>query len=88
MSEKKTCLCCGYVTLTSEIHDICEICYWQDDPGCWEDADAVWGVNGISLREAQKNFQEFGACEEGFLDIVRYPSANDIKDPNWKPFER
>ncbi|MFP3123797.1 CPCC family cysteine-rich protein [Ectobacillus funiculus] len=58
MSGKKTCLCCGYVTLTSEIHDICEICYWQDDPSCWDDADAVWGSNGISLRKAQKRYEE------------------------------
>ena len=85
MSEY-TCLCCGYISLHSEVHDICPICWWQDDPGCWDDLDAVWGANGISLKQAQKNFIEFGACEEHMLDMVRAPSEDDVKDPDWKLF--
>lgn len=52
MSEY-TCRSCGYTTLESEIHDIFPICWWQDDPACWNDLDENWGANdGMSLREA------------------------------------
>lgn len=81
---KKTCLCCGYITLTSEIHDICPICYWQDDPACWDKPDFIGGANGISLRVAQQNFLSFGACEKSMLDCVRSSNENDKKDSNWK----
>lgn len=79
----KTCLCCGYITLESDIHDICQICFWQDDPACWDDADANWGVNGISLREAQRNFIRFGACDKAMLNLVRPPGDIDKRDTNW-----
>lgn len=75
---KKLCLCCGYLTLQSEIHDLCPVCWWQDDPGNWSDRDAVWGANGISLREAQQNFQAYGACERVFLSEVRPPKKNEM----------
>ncbi|MFS0871083.1 MULTISPECIES: CPCC family cysteine-rich protein [Paenibacillus] len=83
-----TCRCCGYITLESEIHDICSICWWQDDPACWNDLDANGGANGsTSLRQAQKNYIEFGACDECMLDLVRAPSIDDVRDLKWKPFE-
>lgn len=82
---KKTCLCCGYISLESEIFDICPICYWEDDPACWGDTDFVGGAkSNLSLREAQKNFKIFGACEECMLDLVREPTDDDLKDPKWK----
>ncbi|MCM3128140.1 CPCC family cysteine-rich protein [Paenibacillus sp. MER 78] len=87
MSEY-TCRCCGFITLDSEIHDICSICWWQDDPACWNDPDAIGGANGsTSLRQAQKNYIAYGACDESMLDLVRAPGIEDIRDPNWKPFE-
>lgn len=87
-TSKYTCRCCGYITLDSEIHDICSICWWQDDPACWNDLDEIGGANGkISLRKAQKNFIEFGACEKIMLDLIRTPNRADIRNPKWKPFE-
>ncbi|GAE36830.1 hypothetical protein JCM9157_4051 [Halalkalibacter akibai JCM 9157] len=78
--KKYLCRCCNYMSLTSEIHDICPICYWQDDPACWDDPDFTGGANGdVSLRIAQKNYEEFGACEESMLDVVRAPTEKDIK---------
>ena len=31
--KKYTCPCCGYQSLDSDgDYDICEICFWEDDP--------------------------------------------------------
>ena len=83
--HKTTCPCCGYKTLTSEIHDICEICCWQDDPNQFLQPDSEVGANsGISLRQAQKNFIVYGACDECSIDDARKPNEKDVKDPNFK----
>ncbi|MBD8028268.1 hypothetical protein H9636_16610 [Ureibacillus sp. Re31] len=37
-----------------------------------------------SLRQAQKNFIEFGACEERCIEFVRKPNKQDEKDVQWK----
>jgi hypothetical protein len=42
------------------------------------------GANHVSLREAQKNFLEFGACEKEMIKFPRKPNENDIKDENWE----
>ncbi|OLS33795.1 CPCC family cysteine-rich protein [Bacillus sp. MRMR6] len=84
---KYTCPCCGYKTLDEEppgTYEICSICFWEDDGVQYDDPDYRGGANTSSLREAQKNYILFGACEEGILS-VRKPNENDVKDPNWKP---
>ena len=50
------------------------------------DYDFVGGANTPSLRQAQKNFIIFGACEERCIAFVRKPNEKDEKDSNWKPF--
>lgn len=42
------------------------------------------GANIPSLRQAQKNFIEFGACEERCIEFVRKPNEKDEKDVHWK----
>jgi hypothetical protein len=86
---KYTCPCCGYKSLDEEppgTYYICEICYWEDDDVQFRDPDYEGGANEVSLRQAQKNFIRFGACEEIFMESVRKLNNKDIKDPNWKPF--
>ncbi|WP_110113988.1 CPCC family cysteine-rich protein [Bacillus sp. CGMCC 1.16541] len=85
---KYTCPCCGYISLDSEIHDICDICNWQDEPVSRTEPDFEGGVNGnVTLRQAQSNFAEFGACEKAFLKVVRKPNEQDKRDPKWKPLK-
>jgi len=84
---KYTCPCCGYKTLDEEppgTYDICEICYWEDDNIQFDDPDYEGGANVPSLRQAQKNFIEWGACEKRFIKFVRKPNENDIKDIDWE----
>lgn len=85
--EKYTCPCCGYKTLNSEHeYDICPICYWEEDYFQFEDFDLEGGANyKVSLRQAQINFIEFGACERDMIRYIRKPNVNDVKDKNWKP---
>ncbi|WP_431309038.1 CPCC family cysteine-rich protein [Halalkalibacter lacteus] len=37
------------------------------------------------LKKAQRNYIEFGACEERCIEFVRKPNRKDEKDQNWKP---
>lgn len=84
--KRFTCPCCGYKTLDTEHeYDICKICFWEDDWYQFIDPDSDGGANKVSLRQAQKNFIEFGACEKEMLQHVRKPNKDDIKDENWKP---
>ncbi|MCU5433057.1 CPCC family cysteine-rich protein [Bacillus mobilis] len=84
---KYTCPCCGYKTLEEEstgTYEICNICYWEDDEVQFNDLDFEGGANEVSLRQAQKNFITFGACEEAFVKSVRKPTSEDVKDASWK----
>jgi len=86
--EKYTCPCCGYKTLGSErSFDICHICFWEDDGLQFENIDCIDGANAVSLRQAQRNFEIFGACDEGSKKFVRKPNGKDIRDHSWTPFE-
>ncbi|MFB7142839.1 CPCC family cysteine-rich protein [Gottfriedia sp. NPDC056225] len=84
---KYTCPCCGYKTLDDEppgTYDICSICFWEDDSVQFKDPDFEGGANIPSLRQAQINFIEYGACEKRCIEFVRKPNERDKKDPNWK----
>ena len=93
--QKHYCLCCGYRTIEGELtnfgyakpphtRDICEICFWQDDATCYDHLDLAIGPNHVSLRQAQRNFLEFGATEARTLPHVRKPVEADERDPNWE----
>jgi len=83
--KKYTCPCCGYKTLENEHeYDICPICFWEDDPLQYDEID-LSGANHVSLRQAQKNYSKFGACQKDMLKHVRKPNENDVKDSSWEP---
>lgn len=85
--EKFTCPCCSYKTLDSGgEYDICPICFWEDDPFQFTDPDYDEGANKVSLKEAQKNYTLFGACDQHGRQFVRKPTLLDEKDTNWQPF--
>lgn len=92
MSEKLfTCPCCGYKTLKEEppgTFDICPVCFWEDDNIQLSDPDYEGGANGVSLRKAQRNFIEKGACEERLYAFVEKPEGKYTRDPNWKPLSQ
>lgn len=88
MTKSVTCPCCGYITLTEpRAYEICRICFWEDDLVQFEDPDYAGGANRVSLRQAQVNYQQFGACEPESRGNVRPPEPDDRRDPTWRPME-
>lgn len=88
LRQQYACPCCGYLTLSEEppgTYEICSICFWEDDAVQFNSPDNEGGANKVSLRQAQRNFVDFGACERRVLSYVRKPSEWDRRSSNWKP---
>ena len=86
-SQKFACPCCGYKTFDSKpdgSYNICPICFWEDDAIQLNDPDYEGGANPMSLRQAQLNFLDFGACDKEMLSNVRQPNKDEQRDENWK----
>lgn len=90
IETKFTCPCCGYKTFSAKpngSYDICEVCFWEDDQTQLGDPDYEGGANKVSLRQGQKNFVEFGACEREMINNVRQPTNEEKRDENWNPLK-
>ena len=81
-AKKHKCPCCGYYTIDLDqgypCYDICPVCFWEDDPIQRKDETYGGGANKVSLIEARKNYQKFGACEAAMLQYVRRPNADEL----------
>jgi len=89
-TKKFACPCCGYKTFSQKPNgsfDICKVCFWEDDPVQLENPEYEGGANKVSLRQGQKNFLIFGACESEMVKHVRKPLTEEQRDTHWKPFE-
>jgi len=75
------CPCCGYATIEPGAdHEICAICFWEDDGRDEEDADdgdEESGPNQVSLTEGRMNFLKCGASDPKDLPHCRSPNEND-----------
>ena len=77
---KYKCPCCGFYTFEEKPdgnYDICPVCFWEDDLIQLQDETYEGGANYVSLKEAKKNYIEFGACERKYLKNVRQPFENE-----------
>ncbi|WUH99555.1 CPCC family cysteine-rich protein [Spirillospora sp. NBC_00431] len=83
------CVCCGHLTMAESpgSHEICPVCFWEDDYVQLRWPDWTGGANKPSLIEAQQNFQRFGACEERHIRHVREAEEHERLDPNWRPID-
>jgi len=84
------CPCCGYKTFRqkpSGTYDICLVCFWEDDPIQLDNPDYEGGANRVSLRQGQKNFEKFGACELNMVKYVQPPTKDEARDKDWKPLD-
>ncbi|WP_312648945.1 CPCC family cysteine-rich protein [Aminipila sp.] len=78
---KYKCPCCGYYTFDEKpngSYDICEVCFWEDDPIQLNAPTYKDGANHVSLLQAKFNFIEFGACESTMLCHVRKPTKEEL----------
>ncbi|AKN31284.1 hydrolase [Clostridium carboxidivorans P7] len=83
---KYKCPCCGYYTFAEKPngnYDICEVCFWEDDPIQLKDSTYEGGANHVSLIQAQKNFLKFGACEQEMVVHVRKPKPEELIGIDW-----
>jgi hypothetical protein len=83
------CPCCGYLVFTHPpgSYDICPVCFWEDDALQLEFATTLaGGANGVTLVEAQANFQRFGACDERSMRHCR-PPGDTPRDPEWRAID-
>ncbi|MFJ9036815.1 CPCC family cysteine-rich protein [Streptomyces sp. NPDC102406] len=61
-------------------HAICPICCWEDDPTQFRRPFMPGGADRVPLVEAQRHFQEFGACDQRGRLVAR-PPADDEPSP-------
>ncbi|MEK7528607.1 MAG: CPCC family cysteine-rich protein [Patescibacteria group bacterium] len=80
------CPCCGYLVFskTPGSHEICPICFWEDDISQLRFPTIAGGANKFSLLDAQKNFESFGASNYDLLSHVRKPEVNEVLDTLWR----
>jgi len=87
MQTRYYCPCCGYNTFNEEppgTYSVCPICFWEDDPIQFDDPNYNGGANQVSLRQAQINFEQFGACEKDMIKNVIKPDNKYNRNPQWK----
>ncbi|MBE7386126.1 MAG: hypothetical protein F6J95_032650 [Leptolyngbya sp. SIO1E4] len=85
MAKQYSCLCCGYQTLIQPppgTWEICPVCFWEDAPDEWN-----WSSNRVSLKEAQRNFRNLGACEPDWVKDVRPPTPAERRPPAWQTLD-
>ncbi len=86
LAQRYPCPCCGHLVFDEEpgSYDICNVCYWEDDLMQLRFLRSAWGPNHVSLIEAQKNYQAFGAMEMRFISNVRPPKADEPRELGWR----
>ncbi len=73
--EQNQCPCCDYYSLARRsAHDVCPVCYWEDDGTDLGDMDELSRANHITLFDARHNFSAFGASDQAALSLVASPS--------------
>ncbi|MEV0535574.1 CPCC family cysteine-rich protein [Kitasatospora sp. NPDC050463] len=89
MSHHYPCPCCGHLVLDEMpgSYEICPVCFWEDDGVQFRWPTMAGGANKTPLIEAQRNYRDFGACDQRSRKQVRPPTANEPLDPAWRPID-
>ncbi|WP_411073114.1 CPCC family cysteine-rich protein [Streptomyces sp. cmx-4-25] len=89
MSDRYPCPCCGHRVLDAMpgSYEICPVCFWEDDGVQFRWPTMGGGANKVSLIEAQRNHQDFGACDRHGLRHARPPAGDEPLDPAWRPID-
>jgi hypothetical protein len=87
--SKFPCPCCGYLVFNQVpgFHQTCPICGWEDDLSQLRFPLMPGSSNGVCLREAQRNFADYGASEQRNRGRVRDPVEGEALDPGWRPLD-
>ena len=85
-TRRFTCPCCGYRTLGDSpgSYEICQVCFWEDDPVQLLNPAYAGGANTLSLMESRTNYQRMRVSDERFSANVRSPNKDEELDPEWR----
>lgn len=70
------CPCCGFITIPNDgdaIAYICPVCCWEIDCFIQSNDEESDQNHGLTLTEARKNYQQFGAVLHRLKDHCRPP---------------
>ena len=89
MQEKFPCPCCGYQVFDHQpgFHQLCPICGWEDDLSQLRFPLMPGSSNRVSLQDAQRNFQDYGASERRNLGHTRDPIEDEAVEDGWRPLD-
>ena len=89
MSDSYPCPCCGHRVLGAMpgSYEICPICFWEDDGIQFRWVAMAGGANKVSLIEAQRDYQDFGAGHDPGRRCARPPTEDEPLDPAWRPID-
>lgn len=72
------CPCCDYYTLHDRgSHEVCPVCYWEDDGADLDALDKTSPLNHLSLRSARQNFERIGASDQAAVALVANAEERD-----------
>ena len=88
-SVKFPCPCCGHRVFDHQpgFNQVCPICGWEDSLDQLRFPNMAGSANHVSLVEAQRNYQDYGASERRHRGCTRAPFANEPRDEQWRPIE-
>jgi hypothetical protein len=83
------CVCCGHLTLDEPpgSHQICPVCFWEDDAVQLRWPDWAAGANRECLVDAQEYFRQVGACDPQSVRHVRQAEDSEPLDSSWRPID-
>jgi len=86
---KFPCPCCGHLVFDREpgFHQVCPICGWEDDISQLRFPLMPGAGNGVSLFEAQRNFQRYGASERKNLGSTRAALEEESVERGWRTLD-
>jgi len=88
-SDKFPCPCCGHRVHDYQpgFHQTCPICGWEDDLSQLRFPRMPGSSNRVSLIEAQRNYQTYGASERRNHGHTRAPVEGEERDHEWRPID-
>ncbi|MCR5719638.1 MAG: hypothetical protein K6F84_03650 [Lachnospiraceae bacterium] len=81
-SGKHPCPCCGCLTYpvvpAKEAGFICPVCFWENDLYIKNEEEPSDANKGLTLKEAKRNYLDWGASDLKLKKYVRKPLPDEI----------
>jgi hypothetical protein len=69
------------------MHEICPVCFWEDDAIQLRWPTWAGGANRPCLIDSQRVYVQYGAMEQRFLQHVRTAAEDEPLDAGWRPVD-